>query len=942
VNPELLRNLWLEFSVRRLIAMPAVLGLIFAVPLIREPTRLPNGVNPMLAASENLEFPTSRLAFGLVMVALLFLWGARLPADSLFSEVNGRTWDNQRSSTIAPWTMTLGKLFGSTAYVWYGALFCLVFVAVQHCYPFVSIVIFVVAALFAHALSLYIALLLLRMAPDRARFRVTLAQFGVLVVVLALLYLFSIQGAATRWHLLMIPTPWFVAASFVLAFIWTLIGANHLMRAELQVQTGPRAWVWFLATVALYLSGFAVQPHVILSAQPESRFLGWLARSLSLAGIGIAFFALVSAFLAPPRLLSLRRWLDAGVFRPRAWALMPSWGWPLIIAGALIAGAAMLDRAGAGLTVFGGAVEGPTVLTATVLMLFVARDIGIIHALTLDPKARRGLFAALVIIALSYFALPFLLSALRLGDLVPLLVPAPLAPPAIAIGAPLVEAILAWMVAARVFHRLRRPIAMAAFMIGVTLAAALAPPARAAFGVDEPCPRTSAHEALLEAGIIFEGRLLSQGPPPACATVQALCAQETVSFQVDRVLKGDAKAGDTVEAHRVSAVAEGGAAIRPYTREAAIKPPLAVPQTGLFVLGGGATPMIVSNSQSQYYTIDECLLTPPAGLAEQADAYTKAIANLKQAVDTAPDDPDKLLALTDRLLRARDNAAARRLLQKAIVAFPANAAVHAQYLYLIDPLGNFEKNPLVWNQMKRQLPDAVIAALETPTNPDPYNAWVRRHAFMVYGEAATGGGQSPGFTDFSAFAFFNPQLGGASLAHAKFADAHIQFGFFRAADLSGADLRWSEFTNVDLSFADLRHADLSDWNPMIRMNGLLIHRVSREPFVINPLSYLTGFVPPKLTLLRARLDGARMDRANLVNADLRQASLKGAGLTDADLRHADLRGADLSGATMSGARLSGAHADCHTIWPDGVKPEFQSDYKSPTVFCAEQLVADEP
>jgi uncharacterized protein YjbI with pentapeptide repeats len=581
-------------------------------------------------------------------------------------------------------------------------------------------------------------------------------------------------------------------------------------------------------------------------------------------------------------------------------------------------------------------------------MLFVARDIGIVHALTLNPTARRGLTAALIFIALSYLVLPYLIETLRLGDLVPLLHPVLLAPPALVIGAPLVEAILVWVVAGRVFLRLRRPAGAIVALVAILVAAGAAPVARATFGVDEPCPRTSAHEMLLEAGLVFEGRVASQGPPAACATVQTMCQQQIVSFEVDRVLKGDAKPGDTVEATRVSVVSPLVGTNRPDIRHPQDKPPLPLPRSGLFALTGGGDGM-TSPSYKPPYFIDECLVTLPDGLAESAAEYAAETARLKESADAAPKDVERVLALTDHLLLFRDNFAARRLLQQAIVAFPANAAIHAQFLYLIDPMGSIDKNPaFFWQRMENQLPDSVVAALGTPTDPDPYNAWVRRRAFMVYGAPMTGGDPSRAFTDFSSFVFMNPQLGGAPLRGAKFTDARIESGYLRAADLIGADLRWSEFTNVDLSFADFRHADLSDWNPATRTNGMLMQRIAH-----NPPSTQAGaskmLVPagiaallPSLKLLRATFDDARMDRATLTNADLRQASLKGASLVGADLRRADLRGADLSGANLSGARLEGARSDCHTIWPEGHTPMFRSDYKSPTFFCAEAIVAGDP
>ena len=50
------------------------------------------------------------------------LWGTRSAALSVVAEIRERTWDSQKLSSIGPWTMVWGKLFGATAANWFGAL----------------------------------------------------------------------------------------------------------------------------------------------------------------------------------------------------------------------------------------------------------------------------------------------------------------------------------------------------------------------------------------------------------------------------------------------------------------------------------------------------------------------------------------------------------------------------------------------------------------------------------------------------------------------------------------------------------------------------------------------------------------------------------------------------------------------------------------------------
>ena len=57
------------------------------------------------------------------------------------------------------------------------------------------------------------------------------------------------------------------------------------------------------------------------------------------------------------------------------------------------------------------------------LFLFLLRDIGIIHFLTLDGRAKRGQLTALVYLAILYVLLPIILNVLDLEAALPVLVP---------------------------------------------------------------------------------------------------------------------------------------------------------------------------------------------------------------------------------------------------------------------------------------------------------------------------------------------------------------------------------------------------------------------------------------------------------------------------------------------------------------------------------------
>ena len=110
MNAEFRRNLWLELSTHRLVALPVALALVLAL---------------VHAMSDD---PWDSVAATSAWIAAGFLgvWGVRSAAESVADEMRARTWDAQRMSALGPWEMTWGKLVGSASFAWYGGLLSLV------------------------------------------------------------------------------------------------------------------------------------------------------------------------------------------------------------------------------------------------------------------------------------------------------------------------------------------------------------------------------------------------------------------------------------------------------------------------------------------------------------------------------------------------------------------------------------------------------------------------------------------------------------------------------------------------------------------------------------------------------------------------------------------------------------------------------------------------
>ena len=116
MNPELRRNLWLQFSLTRLLLAPVAIGALLTLTWVVSDRSL-------AAVAE-----VARAIYYLLVI----LWGTRRAADLVADEIAGGTWDGQRMSALGAWQMSWGKLLGGTSYVWYAA--GLAFFALAGCY----------------------------------------------------------------------------------------------------------------------------------------------------------------------------------------------------------------------------------------------------------------------------------------------------------------------------------------------------------------------------------------------------------------------------------------------------------------------------------------------------------------------------------------------------------------------------------------------------------------------------------------------------------------------------------------------------------------------------------------------------------------------------------------------------------------------------------------
>ncbi len=421
-NPEFRRNLTLELTPHRLIAVPVILGLIFATAWAIDGA------------------PATAGAGRVLMTILLSLWGARAAADAVFGEVADRTWDAQRMSSIGPWTMSWGKLLGAPVFSWYGALCCTPAVLVGPFGPVDALVEIVLFGLFAHATALLISLLLLRIKPKRTRFQVNIAHAGGLLIALAAGGAGSHQTGPAQEFLgsTISGFSWYGVSMSVVAFSflsrivflgWTVIGIYRLMRLELQFKPQPLVWLSFVLFVSAYVGGISFEWADDIAALPRLDVATRLGSGL----LFVVLLTYLAAFLAPPGGVDLRRF--ASDFRAAryyaAFQAAPAWLVAALVAIAQTAIICVLIPSASNDLTFvlematrrSQDLSSQAITVLVAWMLFLIRDLGLIQFVILSPTSRRGHLAALMYLAVLYGALPTLFASTGLEAALPALVP---------------------------------------------------------------------------------------------------------------------------------------------------------------------------------------------------------------------------------------------------------------------------------------------------------------------------------------------------------------------------------------------------------------------------------------------------------------------------------------------------------------------------------------
>lgn len=403
MNPELLRNMWVELTERRVTLMVVIVGSV------------------LLVALSPGELGSAALTAELLFYAIVVFWGTRCAAQAVVEEIGAKTWDGQRLSAIQPWTMVWGKLLGSTMLAWLGGAMCLavlLYAAAMRgggARVGYEALYFLTIGVMSQAVALLASLVAVRRRLTHSRFDIFLYQLFGLIAAGAVWRVWQtadphsmLAGLLDGTRLFTISQiPWwgfdidsisFYVASLLAFAVWTLIGNYRVMRTELQVQNGPFVWLGFLAFLIVYAAGFDPWRDYVR----EIGFQIGLRAVQASAAIGVTVYLMA---LVEPKEIVAYRWLIERFRKAEIGALLqrlPAWIYAYLAAFALGMATIIALPWAVGQQI--GLYSGPSIVVA--MLGFMLRDCAVFMAMGLGQVGKKSDIAALAILALLYVFLP--------------------------------------------------------------------------------------------------------------------------------------------------------------------------------------------------------------------------------------------------------------------------------------------------------------------------------------------------------------------------------------------------------------------------------------------------------------------------------------------------------------------------------------------------------
>ena len=249
MNPEFQRNLYLEFSIARLVGMPVFLLVIFSLSYLID--------------DRSFNEATANTAIGL-FICIVLLWGAKQAAESILDEMRNNTWDIQVTSTIAPWSLAWGKLFGSTIFCWYGGVLSLMVYSLATPEPEYITLTWIYAlscGVLTQSLGMLVSLFSLRRKQVYSGSIYLLALLSLIFIVPLLFNIDDFYHQTISWYRQQYNLSYFIAISLILAGGWAVTGIYRLLTEALRIRTLPWVWLSFTVFLIIYFTGMITEDH---------------------------------------------------------------------------------------------------------------------------------------------------------------------------------------------------------------------------------------------------------------------------------------------------------------------------------------------------------------------------------------------------------------------------------------------------------------------------------------------------------------------------------------------------------------------------------------------------------------------------------------------------------------------------------------------------------
>jgi len=406
ISPEFSRNLWIELGSHRLLATPLVLASIFFLVYLVT-NNSPNSYY------QSFYYTGVVLYFAFTMVV-----GTKSASESISNELKEGTWDSQRMTSISPWAMTWGKLFGSTIFSWYGGLIALCFGllgAIE--LPNISsidIALLLVAGILSHSVAMLFNLSLI--ARSRSIIESRSSYVFYLLLIFSAIALLKVFGSSETiiWYGETYSIHYFFVVSVVVFSVWSILGVYRLIREELQIRNSSIVWLSFVSFVSIYCAGFINIGNI------QFEFDLFFARFMC----AVAIFMISGYFILfiqkkDPILLSRLSVLK----NQRKWyellRTLPAWFTTFGISSLLFIALFFLT----------GSSDSPITylfdnkLLLVSILLLIYRDILIVIYFSMEPTAKKVELTAILLLLVLYLLLPTIMKALGIDFLAALFFP---------------------------------------------------------------------------------------------------------------------------------------------------------------------------------------------------------------------------------------------------------------------------------------------------------------------------------------------------------------------------------------------------------------------------------------------------------------------------------------------------------------------------------------